>query len=92
MVEPINPESDSRVEHKTALLNGFIYHYLYAEPISGKWSKTVFLIHGWPDLSMGWRYQIPYLVDMGFRVVAPDMMGYGGTVWYQGYDAFSESH
>lgn len=37
-------------------------------------------IHGWPDLSMGWRYQIPLLVDMGFRVVAPDMMGYGGTV------------
>jgi hypothetical protein len=29
---------------------------------------------------MGWRYQIPLLVDMGFRVVAPDMMGYGGTV------------
>lgn len=37
-------------------------------------------IHGWPDLSMGWRYQIPLLVDMGFRVLAPDMMGYGGTV------------
>jgi soluble epoxide hydrolase/lipid-phosphate phosphatase len=29
---------------------------------------------------MGWRYQIPMLVDMGFRVVVPDMMGYGGTV------------
>ena len=29
---------------------------------------------------MGWRYQIPLLVDMGMRVVAPDMMGYGGTV------------
>jgi soluble epoxide hydrolase/lipid-phosphate phosphatase len=26
---------------------------------------------------MGWRYQIPLLVDMGMRVVAPDMMGYG---------------
>lgn len=37
-------------------------------------------IHGWPDLSMGWRYQIPLLVNLGFRVVAPDMMGYGGTV------------
>lgn len=29
---------------------------------------------------MGWRYQIPMLIDLGFRVVAPDMMGYGGTV------------
>jgi hypothetical protein len=37
-------------------------------------------IHGWPDLSIGWRYQIPFLLDMGFRVVAPDLMGFGGTV------------
>jgi soluble epoxide hydrolase/lipid-phosphate phosphatase len=29
---------------------------------------------------MGWRYQIPLLVHLGFRVVAPDMMGYGETV------------
>lgn len=28
----------------------------------------------------GWRFQIPALVDMGLRVVAPDMMGYGATV------------
>ena len=37
-------------------------------------------IHGWPDLSLGWRHQIPLLVSLGLRVVAPDMMGYGGTV------------
>ena len=36
--------------------------------------------HGWPDLSIGWRNQIPMLLDMGFLVVAPDMMGYGQTV------------
>jgi pimeloyl-ACP methyl ester carboxylesterase len=29
---------------------------------------------------MGWRYQIPMLVDMGLRVVAPDCLGYGRTV------------
>ncbi|KAI9773567.1 MAG: hypothetical protein M1840_006841 [Geoglossum simile] len=36
-------------------------------------------IHGWPDLSMGWRYQISSLMDLGLRVVVPDMMGYGRT-------------
>ncbi|KAL5117634.1 hypothetical protein ACEQ8H_004527 [Pleosporales sp. CAS-2024a] len=76
---PIDPDSDPRIAHKTARLNGHTYHYLYAEPQSGKYTQTVFLIHGWPDLSMGWRYQIPMLVEMGCRVVAPDMMGYGGT-------------
>ncbi|KAL6704870.1 hypothetical protein ACN47E_007553 [Coniothyrium glycines] len=78
-IRPIDPDNDTRITHKTAHLNGYTYHYLYAVPPSGKWTQTVFLIHGWPDLSMGWRYQIPLLVDMGFRVVAPDMMGYGGT-------------
>ncbi|KAF1357310.1 alpha/beta-hydrolase [Lizonia empirigonia] len=78
-VQPIRPTGDERVQHKTAVLNGCTYHYLYAVPASGKWTHTVFLIHGWPDLSLGWRYQIPLLMNLGFRVVAPDMMGYGGT-------------
>ncbi|KAG9189736.1 soluble epoxide hydrolase / lipid-phosphate phosphatase [Alternaria panax] len=78
-VQPVDPVSDPRIEHRYAILNGQKYHYLYAVPQSGEYQHTVFLIHGWPDLSIGWRYQIPLLVDMGMRVVAPDMMGYGGT-------------
>ncbi|CAG8815556.1 6112_t:CDS:2, partial [Racocetra persica] len=27
----------------------------------------------------GWRYQIPFLVSKGFRVIAPDLRGYGQT-------------
>lgn len=34
---------------------------------------------GWPDLSIGWRNQIPTLLEMGYRVVAPDIMGFGRT-------------
>lgn len=37
------------------------------------------LVHGWPDCSFGWRHQIPFLAGLGFRVIAPDMMGYGST-------------
>lgn len=37
-------------------------------------------IHGFPDLSMGWRYQIPHLLKLGFRVIAPDCIGYGRSV------------
>lgn len=29
---------------------------------------------------MGWRYQIPDIINMGLRVVAPDCLGYGRTV------------
>ncbi|QQO11732.1 alpha/beta hydrolase [Bradyrhizobium diazoefficiens] len=37
----------------------------------------VVLCHGWPELSYSWRHQIPALAAAGFRVVAPDMRGYG---------------
>lgn len=42
--QPIDPVSDSRIAHKTAVLNGYTYHYLYAEPQSGSYSQTVFLV------------------------------------------------
>lgn len=43
-VQPIRPNGDERIQHKTAVLNGFTYHYLYAVPSSGKWTDTVFLV------------------------------------------------
>jgi len=38
---------------------------------------AVLLIHGFPDTSAVWRYQIPALVKAGYRVVAPDVRGFG---------------
>jgi pimeloyl-ACP methyl ester carboxylesterase len=38
---------------------------------------AVLLLHGFPDSSYLWRNQIPALVDAGFRVVAPDLRGFG---------------
>ncbi len=37
------------------------------------------LAHGWPESWYNWRHQIPYLVAEGYRVVVPDMRGYGLT-------------
>lgn len=39
----------------------------------------VLLCHGWPELAYSWRHQIPALAKAGYRVVAPDMRGYGGS-------------
>jgi soluble epoxide hydrolase / lipid-phosphate phosphatase len=70
--------NDSRVQHQHVLLNGVNYHYMLAQPSSPP-HATIFLIHGWPDFSFGWRYQIPLLLSLNLRVVVPDMIGYGGT-------------
>ncbi len=37
----------------------------------------VVLLHGFPDSRHLWRYQIPALAEEGYRVIAPDMRGYG---------------
>ena len=34
-------------------------------------------LHGWPELSIGWRHQLPLFAELGFRCAAPDMRGYG---------------
>uniref|UniRef100_A0A493TF82 Epoxide hydrolase 2 n=1 Tax=Anas platyrhynchos platyrhynchos TaxID=8840 RepID=A0A493TF82_ANAPP len=35
------------------------------------------LCHGFPEVWLSWRYQIPALADAGFRVIALEMKGYG---------------
>jgi pimeloyl-ACP methyl ester carboxylesterase len=39
----------------------------------------VILVHGWPELWYSWRHQIRAVAEAGFRVVAPDVRGYGGS-------------
>ncbi|KFH40907.1 Bifunctional epoxide hydrolase-like protein [Hapsidospora chrysogenum ATCC 11550] len=67
------------------------YHYLLAPPSSAfdEPIGTIVLLHGFPDLSYGWRYQIPYLTSLGYRVIAPDMLGYGRSSSPLDLDKFS---
>ncbi|GAA1267699.1 alpha/beta hydrolase [Pseudonocardia aurantiaca] len=40
---------------------------------------VVILCHGFPGLAHSWRNQLPVLASNGFRAIAPDMRGYGGS-------------
>jgi pimeloyl-ACP methyl ester carboxylesterase len=35
------------------------------------------LCHGFPELAYSWRHQVPALTAAGYRVLVPDMRGYG---------------
>jgi pimeloyl-ACP methyl ester carboxylesterase len=48
--------------------------YLSCGPADG---TPIVFVHGWPDLSLSWRSQLPIFGGLGFRAVAPDMRGYG---------------
>src|SRR6266496_5379561 len=37
----------------------------------------VLLLHGWPDSARLWRHQVPALTAGGYRVITPDMRGFG---------------
>jgi pimeloyl-ACP methyl ester carboxylesterase len=39
--------------------------------------EPVLLVHGWTGDSHDWSWQIPALLDAGYRVVAPDLRGHG---------------
>lgn len=52
----------------------------------------VILLHGFPDTSAAWRYQIPALVGAGYRVIAPDMRGRGRSERPASVEAYHLSH
>lgn len=49
-------------------------HYLDEGPRDG---SVVLLMHGQPVWSYLYRFMIPLLVDQGYRVIAPDLIGFG---------------
>jgi non-heme chloroperoxidase len=56
----------------------------YSDGGSGK--PIVFIASAWLDSRM-WEFQIPYLVDRGFRCIAYDRRGHGRSDWpWDGYD------
>ncbi|HEX8854914.1 MAG TPA: alpha/beta hydrolase [Thermoleophilaceae bacterium] len=73
--------------HRQAAVNGIELHV--AEEGSG---PPVILAHGFPELWYSWRDQLPALADAGYRVLAPDMRGFGGSsapADIEAYDMFT---
>lgn len=40
---------------------------------------VILCVHGWPELWYSWRHQMTYFAQRGYRVVAMDVRGYGGS-------------
>ena len=48
----------------------------------------VLMLHGFPELAHSWRHQIAALAAAGYRAVAPDMRGYGGSEAPEAVEAY----
>ncbi|KAJ7060091.1 Alpha/Beta hydrolase protein [Mycena amicta] len=62
---------------QTKTQRGFTYSYYFAAPSDGK--PTFFFSHGFPTPAYLWRHQVTFLEPLGYGIVAPDLLGYGGT-------------
>jgi len=73
--------------HRTIEANGIRVHV--AEQGEG---PVVLLCHGFPETWHSWRHQLSALAEAGYRAVAPDLRGYGGTDRPPGADQYTLLH
>jgi pimeloyl-ACP methyl ester carboxylesterase len=45
----------------------------------GTGEVVALLLHGFPEHASTWRHQVPMLIELGYRVWAPNLRGYGET-------------
>ncbi|KAF7320763.1 Esterase/Lipase [Mycena chlorophos] len=65
---------------QTRTQRGFLYSYYFSAPApSSKPLPTILFLHGFPTPAYLWHAQISAFEARGFGIVAPDMLGYGGT-------------
>ena len=55
--------------------------------VTGEGTPVV-LLHGFPDSGRLWRHQVLALTGAGYRVIVPDMRGYGGSARPVEVDAY----
>jgi pimeloyl-ACP methyl ester carboxylesterase len=73
--------------HADVQANGITIH-----TVSTGEGPLVLFCHGFPESWYSWRHQLQAVADAGFRAVAMDMRGYGGTTAPEEIAAYSLSH
>ena len=70
-----NPGSETGIGMRWVEANGLRFEVAEA----GEGRHLALCLHGFPELHYSWRHQMPMLAQMGYRVWAPNMRGYGKT-------------
>lgn len=63
------------VEFISVAANGLTFEVAAA----GSGDRLALCLHGFPEHAYSWRHQVPLLVELGYRVWAPNLRGYGET-------------
>ena len=82
MTDPLQPTLVSRT-FSTARQTT---QYLACGPADG---KLMIFVHGWPSIGLMWRAQMGAFAADGWRCVAPDLRGFGGSSAPAANDAYT---
>jgi len=63
------------IRHEQVRANGLRFHVAAC----GEGDRLALCLHGFPENWFSWRFQLPFLARLGYRVWAPDLRGYGGS-------------
>jgi len=63
----------SLLKYEYIRTNGISLHVVQAGPVEG---QPLLFLHGFPEFWYGWRKQIDFFTQSGYRVIFPDQRGY----------------
>lgn len=84
------PPPDSGIHVAMVAANGLQFEVAMAGDPAAK--RVAILLHGFPELNVSWRHQMPLLAEIGWRVWAPNLRGYGATSRPDGVEAYRVNH
>ena len=69
--------------------NGGITLHVIADGPADSPELPILCVHGWPELSHSWRYQIEHFAGLGRRIAALDVRGYGESSKLDAVEAYT---
>ena len=69
---------DARYYKDILTKSGHTYHTFVAPPKDASKPSLLF-VHGFPSTAYDWRHQVAFFAAAGYGVVAPDLLGHGGS-------------
>ena len=83
IISVISSQLIAQSENEQSPIEGASFRFIESNGITmriaemGDSGPLLLLAHGWPESWYSWRHQIVSLANAGYRVVAPDMRGFG---------------
>lgn len=64
---------------KTSMVDANGLRFEVSEAGDQNADRLALCLHGFPEHAHSWRFQMPVLAELGYKVWAPNLRGYGGT-------------